>query len=573
LSERSENFSFKEAEREAAVIETAIQQNFPGDKVAKSESYALSEADAVGLRQKDNSSDNGLKDVFNSKTEPPDTTARDSGTRNQSLPPHFSHAISKSLSNSKTTHADIPRSGVGSAPTTPTRKLASEKKRLQSHRHRIKKTAGAVDSEVAKVGSSDQGNFNGQDSKSIQKLASEDQEMLSLILDPTPKAEESASKYTPVFGERGLSDAQTKNAVVSTDRENLVQNDSELSRMSDADSAFAGLLSTASSLSASSLAGRAGKVLQKRRRKGNIAQHNVAGIKDTSSAQRVVNEQMDQGSPLLKQAASSQAEHPDVKDEQCFDQTDDDEIFVGDERPRLSTKYNTSSRFVEDNKSGGAKRQFLKLTISRSTDSGESSHYSSVDAATTDSESRYALEKSSSDASRGIANRRTRRLHPIEKAPDRRLKDDKSVNIESSQSGCESVVSVKDVASDWVPASFDINKLASAVDEKMTALRDYVGGTKKAKPSLKIPDRGNTNSLDVEDVAIEVEYVEEDDDEDDDSSDDSPQDVSAEFPSAEKKTEHDFGADFSDMEVPPAGQSSFEEADFQGYGGRHSGYV
>ena len=128
-------------------------------------------------------------------------------------------------------------------------------------------------------------------------------------------------------------------------------------------------------------------------------------------------------------------------------------------------------------------------------------------------------------------------------------------------SACKSVDSVKEVASSFFPNSIDLNtfdfgKLASVVDEQFSALRDFVGVNsaeeqeKTKKRPLKLPKRTGLDPFDVEDVAIEVEYV-------DDGSAEGGGDHDESF-------EDPFGKDFKKKamhcaeETAPAGEPSSE---------------
>ena len=124
---------------------------------------------------------------------------------------------------------------------------------------------------------------------------------------------------------------------------------------------------------------------------------------------------------------------------------------------------------------------------------------------------------------------------------------------------CKSVDGVKDVASSIFPDSFDFGKFASAVDEQISSLRDFVeSAAGKAEPTkkrrLKIPQRHLLDPFDSEDVAIEVEYV---DDEDDESSSQSVDNEPNAF-------DDPFGEAFDKKamqyveEAAPAGEPSYE---------------
>jgi hypothetical protein len=95
------------------------------------------------------------------------------------------------------------------------------------------------------------------------------------------------------------------------------------------------------------------------------------------------------------------------------------------------------------------------------------------------------------------------RKQPVKNATGQVLQD-KSVNL-SNHSNWDS-----DWGGNLSMASMDFEKFASVVDEQVSALRDFIGvGRTKIAPrpkNISVPT-SPTASVDIEDVAIEVEYV------------------------------------------------------------------
>jgi hypothetical protein len=198
----------------------------------------------------------------------------------------------------------------------------------------------------------------------------------------------------------------------------------------------------------------------------------------------------------------------------------------------------------------------------------------STETGTTGSDSRFfAVNK------RRIPGEDAKKRRPLhESRATAEVMEEKSVNM-SSNSAWDS---------DWVAdvsmVSFDFNKIASAVDEQVAALRDFVGGQKRktSKSNLTLPIP-KADPMDVEDVAIEVEYVEDSDDdveEDEDYEDDPEADLRMcaaplgdVMKSSLQCTETKRAFPSSCSEMLPAGQPSFEQKPTSRKSSGRTGYV
>ena len=163
-----------------------------------------------------------------------------------------------------------------------------------------------------------------------------------------------------------------------------------------------------------------------------------------------------------------------------------------EEQPQDNTKvgrssvYHSSGRFVDP---PGAMNPQAPSRLARKL--GGSTTNSSV---ASDNMSK-TLSVDTSMSSSPVRHRQTKRS-------DRSVaSESKSVNTAGNATWDPS----KDIAS---LMSFDLKKIATAVDEQVSVIRDFVGGPQKS-PSvgmMKSFECGMNN--DVEDVAIEVEYIE-----------------------------------------------------------------
>lgn len=223
---------------------------------------------------------------------------------------------------------------------------------------------------------------------------------------------------------------------------------------------------------------------------------------------------------------------------------------------RLFKRYNTSSRFMDNDlstvatpaglTSDGASDfvQHSHSTVipeSRSDASAESS-YGTLETVTSESDSRYQQQdskemESESDSRFQHASKMENRdgintdqsVHsPTSLVSDQFLKE-KALNMDELRSACKSVT-VKDLADDLVDdvnqVSADIRNLAGGINDRMTALKEYVGrANETGSGSLSLlPKCQNLVPFDTEDVAIEVEYLDDSIDEFDEDDDDPRQD-------------------------------------------------
>jgi hypothetical protein len=280
---------------------------------------------------------------------------------------------------------------------------------------------------------------------------------------------------------------------------------------------------------ASSLAGRAEKALQKRRRqKGGNGQASEDALR---------------AHDLLTSKVLSRPQHGKNQNvgSECSGENGRRDLSMKQGKARLSTRYTTSSRFIDSDgqsTSVGTRRMVSEgasveqsVLPSASSESLESSCLS-LETGTTGSDSRYYAGNAKPQKEKRLQG------NLFDQVEER----SKPLNFHSRRSACENV-SIKEIASDWVgdvsAASFDINRLATDVNEKVSALRRFCERQKTFKPGLKLPKREDLVASPVEDVAIEVEYLDDSVDEDN--------------PDSDLHTAMECSG-----EVPPAGEPSFE---------------
>jgi hypothetical protein len=223
---------------------------------------------------------------------------------------------------------------------------------------------------------------------------------------------------------------------------------------------------------------------------------------------------------------------------------------------RLFKRYNTSSRFMDNDistvaspacaTSDGAS-DFIQHSHSTAipesrSDAGTESSFGTIETASSGSDSRYHQQDSkemelenqsryqqvtkvgNSDgiiADRGASS-------PVNLVSEQFLKE-KALNMDELRSACKTVT-VKDLADDLVNdvnlVSADIRNFAGGINERMFALKEYVGRSNETgTESLSLlPKCQNLVPFDTEDVAIEVEYLDDNsiDDVDDDEDYDDP---------------------------------------------------
>lgn len=269
--------------------------------------------------------------------------------------------------------------------------------------------------------------------------------------------------------------------------------------------------STGSTLSASSFANRAEKVLQRRRRKGAepLAEKKKAPIQPQAEENVVENrvednfddyyDGQDQTSEALFKIQKSLDETPFVNtptgagrrphggfEDPSFDEQDSLVQESHDDSRRLTTRYNSATRFLDE---AAETARGAPYGGGESFESSLLSH----DSITTGSFARYD--------DRGNQPRQ-RYGNKKQGQTDR---EDRSVNTRASNQSAWDPTNL-DMSS--LVSSIDFKKIATAVDEQVSALRDLVGqqvtprGTQQSNGA-----RLSAESLEVEDVAIEVEYL------------------------------------------------------------------
>ena len=359
--------------------------------------------------------------------------------------------------------------------TLSTKKLASDrasnKKRLQQYRGKAKKTLSS-------------------------KI---DSTRIEVVEDDSSKSESKPSySSSDNFDSRGhVSYIPSTTADSKFDLNNLLQssgNETEQSSKpgkTDFDREAVDIIfGSASTSSSSPLASKAERMLQDRRRRSkgeNVVSHQLPSTAFSAG-------------PLDKMLQK-------VVDEESTN-CDRNGYFCSD-RPRLSTRYNTSDRFLETDTPTSE-----PAIMAYDSDSVESSCNESGN--TSGSNSGYRQEeRRKSQESRASSKLRKNSL----KDPPGQVSNDKSVNL-SSHSNWDS-----DWGGNVSMVSMDFDKFVAVVDEQVAAFRDFVGGgiqrhitQKKGKSNSRKPFATNVPT-EVEDVAIEVEYVEDSFDDDDPNAD------------------------------------------------------
>lgn len=435
--------------------------------------------------------------------------------------------------------------------TSSTRKLASDKmsckKRLELYRRKSNKSNSALRETFDK----DEADVSFQRDKTITPNDSADSntagDLESQTTGPQPHhgVIDSYESQQLMSFESGALTAESHDANMEAHAASLEAGQSHVSEYNA--SGFEEIIKTSSSVTSSSLANKAEKVLQQRRKKSSV--HNNQQTMTGEASRGHDTKDVQSASP-----GSFTASGPG---ETAFSyHSDREEVLLDNGRRRLSTRYNTLSRFMDAD--GSTTSVSAPGTTSDGSESIGSSCVQSMETATTASEcnaresSKVRLLKSNSE-------------------PD--LLEEKSINV-SGHSAWDS-----DWVNDVSMMAFDFNKIATVVDEKVAALRDFVGvsSTTKKQPRPNL-DR---NLTDVEDVAIEVEYVEDSYENDDVEDDDPDEDLGACTSPLDNvvKRSMQCSADakaglFPECsEMLPAGEPSFEQTPASRRNSRRTGYV
>ena len=241
--------------------------------------------------------------------------------------------------------------------------------------------------------------------------------------------------------------------------------------------------SSASTTSSSPLASKAEKVLQDRRRRSKSNKYPLQAAHPTEFSTRP---QSNQG----------------LVDEEPI--TCDRNGYFCHDQPRLPSRYNTSARFLEADTLNSA-------PVAAAYDSGSVDSSCHESGTTSGSNSGYGQEgRRIMQEKKNISRRRKHGL----KDPPGQCSKNKSLN-HSSHSNWDS-----DWGGNGSMVAMDFDKFVSVVDEQVAAFRDFVEGITQVKGKQKPRQPPNANApLDIEDVAIEVEYVEDSFDEDDPKAD------------------------------------------------------
>ena len=264
---------------------------------------------------------------------------------------------------------------------------------------------------------------------------------------------------------------------IDNDMAEILQPDSD-TPVHSASPNFVEICETASSTvsTPSPLASKAEKLLQERRRRSFSC--------DTLDRMAQVNDPV--RSSEFSETSQSEPEYVDPMPYADLDQQEMEEQPQDNTKVGRSSVYHSSGRFVDP---PGAMNPQAPSRLARKL--GGSTTNSSV---ASDNMSK-TLSVDTSMSSSPVRHRQTKRS-------DRSVaSESKSVNTAGNATWDPS----KDIAS---LMSFDLKKIATAVDEQVSVIRDFVGGPQKS-PSvgmMKSFECGMNN--DVEDVAIEVEYIE-----------------------------------------------------------------
>jgi hypothetical protein len=440
-------------------IESVTSSGIQGENIATTKNssafapwHIVPEKSTEGDVSKNCFTPRGLQDIGKPKNSEPLHQIDRQTSISTLYSPETRHPVEKVLPNNDSSRPPISLS---------TKKLASDralnKKRLQQYRGKAKKAT------IAKISSS-------------EALSHENGSRRDLSLEEKVDHVVSVSNLQSSQGKSSFDfDGLLRSSGTATER---------FGKPDVEDEVFAAICSTSSTTSSSPLASKAEKMLQDRRKRSN-------------------------GQHRKRVEEPSQCSRRPQSFFNCYDINDTDDVGEGcttqfpedvteDGQPRLFTRYNTSSRFMDVEASQSAPEEVVydsetvDSSFNETETTGSNSGYFGLDRQFVVEEKKEAPE---------------RRKAPV-KDPPGQMSDEKSVNL-SSQSAWDS---------DWGGSismvSLDFNKLASAVDEQVAAFRDFVGVTSKKPPkSSKVkshlkPPSTSKAPPEVEDVAIEVEYVE-----------------------------------------------------------------
>lgn len=255
---------------------------------------------------------------------------------------------------------------------------------------------------------------------------------------------------------------------------------SSLARDQDFDRALETATSSASS--PSSLANKAERVLQERRRKSQ--DHEVGRAVEPQGISH--KDDMEEFANRVREGIPTHGRETVVARRQNS-RVPDDSSALGVRS--LSSRYNVSSRFMEQDGRESLASESMQGALSN------------------DEESSLMMSAASTNASPPLApgSRKLKQEATPKQRRARSKPSDSSVasSVNTANLSAWDASRVSDIAS---LMSFDLKKFASAVDERVAVLRDFVGGPTDEGEA----QRRQELDMEMEDVAIEVEYVEED---------------------------------------------------------------
>lgn len=244
---------------------------------------------------------------------------------------------------------------------------------------------------------------------------------------------------------------------------------------------------TSSGSSPSSLANKAERVLQERRRK---AQNSDPKCRPDLQSKSQKND-MEEFANRVREGIPSQDNGTEAPRGKIAPGSDD---LSSHGARSLSSRYNVSSRFMDQASEVSMASESMRVPRSN------------------DEESSFMMSTTSTNASPPLAPSDTRKSKQTTSTPKPRRgrpkASDGSVasSVNTANLSAWDASRVSDIAS---LMSFDLKKFANAVDERVSVLRDFVGGPTMDGDSSQLPPELD---MEMEDVAIEVEYVEEDGD-------------------------------------------------------------
>lgn len=429
----------------------------------------------------------------------------------------------------------------GSEPLSPrSRDVTSKKKGLQAHRRKLK--SGSYDD--GKVSASEEPkHFNETPTFKTASNSVTLDELVQAINQRNPPsvpgsihapAEELANIRAPQNAEHALTcqfHASSNPAPASLPQEDTVEataarprspqaSEAEFSFLSDSNSVQSGMTSI---LSGGSLTNRAEKVLTERRR--------MQRESSTLPSTRETLQSKSNNSPpnvklptktVIKPSVQQQVE-PSSSLRSSDRSSESGSNFQSLDRPRLETRYNKASRFLDSTQAHSNQESENQEPVLQPQGSAEPS------CAVESTESSYqsaesATDESDSKARRPVKSRRAKKMSSKTRKNDRKpcspspgVASDKflaehAAHFDAFKSAAKHF-SFRDIASDWAGEmkmlGFDTQNFATSVNNKIALC---VNETKKAKSCHELM------GFDEEDVAIEVEFMEEDLDLDDSNS-------------------------------------------------------